>query len=235
MDAQVLAKFATPEVIAKVAERMNKSVTSINPVSYRSQVVAGKNYKVKATVRVAQTDISVLIEAYEPLSGPIEINTVTEETVMNHPGPSHPPQVNSDTTNLKYNTDLANRQIQINEWAYNNKMDTLFVFQVLFMSLLFVGLLLMSKNQGYVTEQFVWYSMGVVIFIDIVIVINRSVYTNSRRDTRFWSKKRFQEDNSRDSPLGRGDASYQQYIDSIRSTYGAPNTACVQPTPPTNC
>ena len=32
----------------------------------------------------------------------------------------------------KYNNQLATRQYEINEWSYNNKMDTLFVFQILF-------------------------------------------------------------------------------------------------------
>ena len=145
------------------------------------------------------------------------------------------PQSVKKDADFKYNTHLANRQIQVNEWSYNNKMDTLFVFQILFMSLLFVGLLLMLKNQGYLADIFVWYSMGAILFIVIVMIINRSIYTNTRRDTRFWSKKRFEGDNSRDSPLARGDASYQQYIDSVRLAYAAPNSACTTPAPPVNC
>ena len=170
MDAQVLAKFTTSAVVASVGQKMNKSVDSIIPVSYRAQVVAGKNYKVKATVRVAQRNIPVLIEAYEPLTGPIQINRVTEETVMYQHGSNAPSHSGSDS-NSKYNTQLANRQIQVNEWSYNNKMDTLFVFQILFMSLLFVGLLLMLKNQGFLADNFVWYSMGVLLLIVIIIII----------------------------------------------------------------
>jgi hypothetical protein len=135
----------------------------------------------------------------------------------------------------KYNIDLANRQVQVNEWSYNNKMDTLFVFQILFISLLFVGLLLILKGYGIVNGGFVWYSMFVTLILVMMIIINRSVYTKSRRDTRFWNKKRFQDDNSRESPLARGDASYQQYIDSVRSAYGAPADKCKCPTPPANC
>jgi len=42
----------------------------------------------------------------------------------------------------KYNIELANRQIQVNEWAYNNKMDTLFVFQLIFITIMMVTILL---------------------------------------------------------------------------------------------
>lgn len=233
-DPIVLGKFRTSDIVTKVGQLLNKPVVAVNPISYRSQVVAGTNYIVKATVLVGQTNIPVSIEAYQPLSGPIEVKKATEEHVTVQPGSNMQVQ-DISTTSSKYNTDLANRQVQVNEWSYNNKMDTLFVFQILFISLLFVGILLILKGQGIVNGSFVWYSMFITLVIDIVIIINRSVYTNSRRDNRFWNKKRFQDDNSRNSPLARGDASYQKYIDSVRSAYGAPESSCHCPTPPANC
>ena len=52
-DPDVLSKFSTPEVAAKVGQLLNKSVISVRPISYSSQVVAGTNYRVKAIVRIA--------------------------------------------------------------------------------------------------------------------------------------------------------------------------------------
>jgi hypothetical protein len=52
-DPSVLSKFSTPEVVAKVGQLLNKSVISVMPISYSSQVVAGTNYRVKAIVRIA--------------------------------------------------------------------------------------------------------------------------------------------------------------------------------------
>jgi hypothetical protein len=135
----------------------------------------------------------------------------------------------------EYNIDLANRQTQVNEWAYNNKMDTLFVFQILFISLLFVTILLVLKGQGLVGAGFVWYSMFVVLLLDVIIIVNRSVYTNTRRDSRFWSRKHFSDDNNKASPLARGDSSYQAYIDSVRGAYSAPESKCNCPKPAKNC
>jgi len=122
----------------------------------------------------------------------------------------------------EYNIDLANRQTQVNEWAYNNKMDTLFVFQLMFISLLFVTILMVLKAQGFIAAGIVWYVMALLLIIVIIIIINRSVYTNTRRDTRYWTRKHFGEDNTKASPLARGDVSYQAYIDSVRKAYGAP-------------
>lgn len=124
----------------------------------------------------------------------------------------------------EYNDDLTKRQIQVNEWSYNNKMDTLFIFQLIFISLLFIGILISLKVKGVVGAGFVWYSMAVLLILLIIIIVNRSVYTNTRRDTKYWNRKRFDGDNTVNSPLGRGDASYLTYIDSIRKAYPAPNT-----------
>ena len=134
----------------------------------------------------------------------------------------------------EYNIELTNRQIEINEWTYNNKMDTVFVFQIIFIALLFVGVIMILNKIGMVGWGFVLYSTIVVGVLVSIIIINRAVYTSSTRDKRHWSKKNFADDNTIQSPLGKGDSSTQDYIDSIRSAYGKP-----EPTPtcacPTTC
>jgi hypothetical protein len=141
------------------------------------------------------------------------------------------------TTTAEYNTELATRQIQINEWAYNNKMDTLFVFQLLFISLIFIAILMLLKAGGVIGASLVWYSMAVLGLLNATIIINRSVYTNTRRDKTMWNRKHFNGDGSMTSPLTRGDASYQAYIDSVRKEYGEPanSPSCTCPKPATNC
>ena len=131
---------------------------------------------------------------------------------------------------IQYNIDLANRQIQVNEWAYNNKNDTLFFFQLMFISLMFITIILCLKSMGFVGGEFVWYSIGVLALINVVIIINRSVYTNMKRDSRTWNKKHFSGDNNTPSPIQMGDKNYQSYIDSVRSNYGTPKTQCTCPT-----
>jgi hypothetical protein len=120
---------------------------------------------------------------------------------------------------IQYNIDLANRQIQVNEWAYNNKTDTLFFFQLLLISLMIVTLLMSMQVMGHLSREFVTYSVVVLSIINVVIVINRSVYTNTKRDTREWNKKRFTGDNNTESPILRGDKNYQAYIDTVRARY----------------
>lgn len=126
----------------------------------------------------------------------------------------------------QYNIDLASRQIEINEWSYNNKMDTLFVFQILFMSILFVSILMALKTTGMIGAPFIWYALAIVIFIVVIIIVNRSMYTLNRRDLRMWNKRRFEGDNTLDSPLERGDPSYQTYLEGVRAKYGSSSCNC---------
>jgi hypothetical protein len=123
--------------------------------------------------------------------------------------------------NDKYNHDLALRQAEINEWSYHNKMDTLFVFQLIFISLMTVALLYVLSSQGYVGFGFVMYTMGILAFIVIIVIVNRYIYTRTTRDKRYWNRRRFGPDAGIESPLTRGDNSYQEYIDSIRGAYGS--------------
>ena len=126
----------------------------------------------------------------------------------------------------QYNIDLANRQIEINNWTYNNKMDTLFVFQVLFMSILFISILVGLQKGGVIGAPFVWYALLLVVLLVAIIIINRTMYANNRRDTRLWNKRRFDGDYQRDSPLTRGDKSYQAYLDSVKAKYGSSSSSC---------
>lgn len=126
----------------------------------------------------------------------------------------------------QYNIDLASRQIEISEWSYNNKMDTLFVFQILFMAILFISILMALKTTGVVGGAFIWYTLVIVILIVVLIIVNRSMYTNNRRDVRSWDKRRFEGDNTNQSPLRRGDPGYQSYLQAVRSKYGSSECNC---------
>jgi hypothetical protein len=114
----------------------------------------------------------------------------------------------------QYNIDLATRQIEINEWSYNNKMDTLFVFQIMFISLLFVSILMILKASGVVGGPFVWYSLMIVFIIVVIIIINRSMYTANRRDDVYWNRRNFSDDNRKPSPLGPGASA--TYINEVK-------------------
>jgi hypothetical protein len=106
----------------------------------------------------------------------------------------------------EYNTNLAARQTQINEWSYHNKMDTLFVFQILFISIIIISLLMMFAYQKIIGRAFVYYTFAILVIVDVLVIINRSMYTNQTRDTREWDKARFGGNNGLISPIGKDPA-----------------------------
>lgn len=89
------------------------------------------------------------------------------------------------------NAGLASRQHEINDWANFNKLDTLYIMQILFVSLSFVGILaylLSIGTIGHALFAFLSYSIAAV---SILMLIFRWRYTNVARDGRYWHKARF--------------------------------------------
>jgi hypothetical protein len=127
---------------------------------------------------------------------------------------------------VSYNNSLIDRQVEISEWTYNDKLETLFVMQIIFISLLLVSLFLMLWKSGAIGATFSLYSIVIIVLLMTVVIANRASYTKNYRDRRHWNRQRFADDGKLPSPLGRGDASYQQYIDDVRAEYGASGPAC---------
>lgn len=127
-----------------------------------------------------------------------------------------------------HNAQLLNRQIEISEWTYNDRMETLFIFQILFISLMIVAILMYLRGAGALGGAFVGYAIFLLLLVVIIIITNRAMYTNRVRDKKAWNKRSFSEDQRIDSPIKQGDPSYQEYIDTLRSKYGPkpPPDAC---------
>jgi len=91
----------------------------------------------------------------------------------------------------KFNNQLATRQYEINEWTYNNKLDTLFVFQILFVTLVLTASLAYLNRIGFLSSTLLGVFTGIVLFVDIAILLYRYQYTKVTRDQRYWNKRQF--------------------------------------------
>lgn len=92
---------------------------------------------------------------------------------------------------MLYNYSLATRQTQINDYAYNNKMDTLFFMQILLISILIVGVFAYLARLGFVSYPLVIYIGVILLVIDVLILAARMAYSMNLRDPNLWSRKRF--------------------------------------------
>jgi hypothetical protein len=101
----------------------------------------------------------------------------------------------------KFNNQLATRQYEMNEWSYNNKLDTLFVFQIVFVTLMVVAALSYLNKIGLLSMAILGVITGILLFVDIAILINRFRYTQRSRDQRYWNKRQF---DKKSVPQGSG-------------------------------
>lgn len=94
----------------------------------------------------------------------------------------------------KQKEDLTRRQVEINNWYFENKRETLFVLQVLLLSALTVVLLLVAGTQGFLGDEAMNYTIFVVMLLGGGTLVYRWYYTKYYRDPRYWNRQVFEED-----------------------------------------
>jgi len=102
--------------------------------------------------------------------------------------------VESEAQDISETTNFAKRQSEINQWTYNNKRETLFVYQMLLiaitLSIIFTYLwakLIMGNGLYFILFILVW-------LVFSFIVLNRAQYTDKSRDKKYWNRRLFKEE-----------------------------------------
>ena len=101
----------------------------------------------------------------------------------------------STTSQMLGDKQLAERQNEINQWTANNKLDTLFVYQILLMILCGTVLLVYLMKRGLLSTTVFFLIVGVLALIFIFVIVRRVQYTNTLRDKRYWNKRSFEKQN----------------------------------------
>ena len=95
----------------------------------------------------------------------------------------------SNLSTAKRNSDTAQRNQEIKEWYYNNKLDTLFVFQLIFISLCALAAIAFAAKMGFISNTLVGILIGIQIVVMILLISNRAIYTEKVRNKRYWNKR----------------------------------------------
>lgn len=119
----------------------------------------------------------------------------------------------------KYNNDLATRQYEINQWSYNNKMDTLFVFQLLFVSLVLSAIFIYMSKLGLFGGALLGLLCGLLLLSVVFVLVVRAMYTAKQRDQRYWNRRQF---NKRAVPQGSGPGSICPPTEGFQDSNPAP-------------
>uniref|UniRef100_A0A6C0KXJ3 Uncharacterized protein n=1 Tax=viral metagenome TaxID=1070528 RepID=A0A6C0KXJ3_9ZZZZ len=94
---------------------------------------------------------------------------------------------------VQYDKDLTRRQAEINEWYFNDKLETLFFLQMFFVVLLSMSIIMYLQKNGYTTTQFAAYLTIILLCVVVGTGVYRSRFTKEYRDNRFWNKRNFRE------------------------------------------
>lgn len=89
------------------------------------------------------------------------------------------------------NSDLTERQYEINEWSNFNKLDTLYFMQVLFICLTFLSFIIFLKSNNFISHYLFSLLSFLSAAVAIFCLITRARYTHVVRDPRYWHKARF--------------------------------------------
>jgi hypothetical protein len=92
------------------------------------------------------------------------------------------------------NRDLTRRQVEINNWYYESKRETLFVLQLLLLVMLAAVVVLAGQSYGWVNEEAANWTLIVLFLIGGGTWTYRWYYTTYVRDPRYWSRRSFAAD-----------------------------------------
>lgn len=90
-----------------------------------------------------------------------------------------------------YNTDLAKRQFEINEWAVQNKRDTLFVYQFIFITVLVLAVITGFWKYGMIPTGVFGFLIFFLVFVLGCTIAYRAMYTDQVRNKFYWSRRDF--------------------------------------------
>lgn len=94
---------------------------------------------------------------------------------------------------VQYDKDLTRRQAEINEWYFNDKLETLFFLQMFFIVLLSMSIIMYLQKNAFMTTQFAAYLTIILLCGVVGTGVYRSRFTKEFRDNRFWNKRNFRE------------------------------------------
>lgn len=111
-----------------------------------------------------------------------DLNTL-EEAIVNKSG--------SEAKAATHDSQLAKRQFEVNEWTANNKLDTLFVFQMILIALAVTGPMIYLNRMNIIPMTVITVVLGLVYLAILFTIVVRAQYTNYSRDKRYWNRRVF--------------------------------------------
>ena len=188
------------ESIAALTSSLQDAELTTAISQMQSNPAALNTYLQRARERLYNTVTQQKDDTFQKVYGDLERASTTERAVY------HYYKRNSDLNTLQKNVfdsqkssadavihdrDLAKRQYEINQWTSSNKKETLFIYSQIFIVLCTFVILGYLWMKGILGTSVIMILGTIVLLIVIFTIVNRSQYTDSVRDKRFWNRRLF--------------------------------------------
>jgi hypothetical protein len=172
--------------------------SSIDPTQVYIQTLIGMNATPEDVINyIEEQKLDVQSAAYGDLK-----NSTNALQALSYYGARNVDVANLQTTATKpiisaanqmvSDTQLAKRQNEINQWAAQNKLDTLFVYQQLFIILCATIILVYLMQRGLLSSTAFYMFVAIFALIFTLTIVNRAQYTDTIRDKKYWNKRSFE-------------------------------------------
>lgn len=192
--------MASQQQLGEYATMLQTAELSSALQNFQQNPQALKAFLQKAQDKLYKDVVTQKDNAFQKVYGDLKRVSQTEDAVLNYTMKNQ--QLfkaedelyrlrQSEANTATYNTDLAKRQYEINQWEVGNKLDTLFVYQQLFIILCAVAVMTFLRARGIIADAFYWLTVFILAAIFTITVIYRWQYTANVRDQRFWNRRTF--------------------------------------------
>jgi len=191
-------------------ELLSKDIVDLQDIEHvqmlqalQSDPAAYSNYTSEKKTRIINETIDTKRASFIKASGDMariidmDHNSVAALNRTNDLSSTQDQIIVNQTEQLNLITDVTNmtrRQVEINNWYYENKRETLFVLQLILLVVLTLVVVLGVTSYGWLTEEASNYLMGFVIMIGAGTWMYRWYYTTTIRDPKYWNQRRFAQD-----------------------------------------
>jgi hypothetical protein len=97
----------------------------------------------------------------------------------------------SSATATTEDKNLAGRKYEMNQWSVANKNESVFIYSMLFIVLMALVLVTALWNVGMISSSLAAALSAPIVIGFVLVVINRTTYTNIFRDKRYWNRNNF--------------------------------------------
>ena len=177
--------FVFPAVDALLSQNL---ATNIDATGIQNQIKQSENDNLTSSLNLAETNSNQALLYGMYLSRNKTISDAAVDLTLQN-------QMFDNGTSETYA-----RQGEINEWQAQNKFDTLFFLQCMFIYLTGFIILIYMWRKGLLPSSTYYYIIIIMTLVLIGIFWNRYMYTTTYRDNRYWNRRYMGLDSSLNTP-----------------------------------